>query len=671
VLAAPHLILLLVPAVLVGWLGATHVAPARLLDRSLVALVVAGAQVQAAALVLAAAGAVSAGPALVLAGVVTVAALLWARRTGWERLRWAVPPLRPGAIVAVGGLAVVLALSIRVGFDPGRSLHFETNHYHLAAVAHFAQGEPLGNLPFQNPSVFTAANPAGTEAVAALISTATGSDRLIYGWTFPASLLLAAVAGGVVARELGGRAGTGGVAVGALFVAPLAVIGVHSLANDLVAAAAVTAALALVLVARRQGARQGWLLGVAGLALGLAMGAKYTAFAAAGLIAVASLLVGHGRAVGWLVPGPVLLAGPWLLRNAAAFGNPLYPLRVAVGGREILPGGSGPHDAVKAPLGAEVLRGRGDTLDVWTDLVRFLCWPFVVATLLGLVVAVPLRPGRRRQALAVVVVGVGLVLAYAATPYTGGGDPPSITLLGSNLRYALPALLVGTVTLCAVLPRRLAPLAAGLLAAWSAWAAVTRPMRADLELTAKDLAVGLAAGVVAGALLTWRERPPIAAPAATRWVGATAVAAVLVALVAGTGGPAVPTPLEASVTRALAQAASPGAAARPPGAGDGDTPDVAVLGEEDLRSIVGRDLERGLVQVTDPAEPAPWTAAELDRAVESTPSPVLVIGPDPGIPEGYAPPPGWCTADASGGTSLLVRESVVDGDAACGGAGSG
>jgi hypothetical protein len=671
VLAAPFLILLLVPAALVGWLVATHVAPPRLLDRSLVALVVAGAQLQAVALVLAASGTVSAGPAMALSGAVTLAALVWARRTGWERLRWAVPPLRGGAIVAVGALAVVLALSIRVGFDPSRSLHFETNHYHLAAVAHFAQGEPLGSLPFQNPSVFTAANPAGTEAVAALISTATGSDRLIYGWTFPASLLLAAVAGAVIARELGGRASTAGIAVSALFVAPLAVIGVHSLANDLAAAAAVTAALALVLVARGPGARQGWLLGVAGLAVGLAMGAKYTAFAAAGLIAVASVLVGHGRAIGWLVPGPLVLAGPWLLRNVAAFGNPLYPLRVAVGGREILPGGSGPHDAVKAPFGAEVLRGRGDTLDVWADLVRFLCWPFVAATLLGLVLAVPLRADRRRRALAVVVVGAGLILAYAATPYTGGGDPPSVTLLGSNLRYALPALLVGTVTLCAVLPHRIAPLAAGLLATWSAWAAVTRPMRPDLELDAKDLAVGVAAGVVAGALLAWRERPAVARPAATRWVGATAVAGVLVALVAGTGSPSAPSALEADVARALTHTARPGGVAGTPGAAAHGAPGVAVLGEEDLRSIVGPDLERGLVQLTPPAAAAPWTAEELDRAVEQSPAPVLVIGPDPGIPDGYEPPPGWCPAAAEHGTTVHVRASALDEDAVCGGAASG
>jgi len=77
----------------------------------------------------------------------------------------------------------------------------------------------------------------------------------------------------------------------------------------------------------------------AGLCLGLAGACKYTAMAmvTAGLPLAHLLVSGHGwrRRVALLLPlvlGALLTAGPWLVRNAAFTGNPVYPFAFSLFG---------------------------------------------------------------------------------------------------------------------------------------------------------------------------------------------------------------------------------------------------------------------------------------------------------------------------------------------------
>ena len=136
-------------------------------------------------------------------------------------------------------------------------------------------------------------------------------------------------------------------------------------------------------------------MAAAGVALGLGLGTKYTAFVGAALVVVLALVVGHGRRTLWLAPGAIALAAPWLLRNLLRFGNPLYPQPIRVAGIEVFSGGSGPYDRYSGTVLGHLTAHRADAIDVWLDLIVRLCWPIAGAALLGAVLVIPL--GRRRD----------------------------------------------------------------------------------------------------------------------------------------------------------------------------------------------------------------------------------------------------------------------------------
>jgi 4-amino-4-deoxy-L-arabinose transferase-like glycosyltransferase len=659
-LGVAHLMALVAATAGCAWWASRRLAGSDPLERAVVASLVALAIPQAVGIVLGAAGLLRPVPTIVALVALSVAVVVDLRR------RPAAPAARegqgPGAVTLVALLlaTTALALSLRVGFDAGRSLHFETQHYHVAAVEHFRDGGTIWTLPFQNPSVFTSANPSGNELTSAILSFATGSDRLIYGWIHPTSTILVMLGAGLLARELGGRPEAGAVAALAVALCPLAIISVHSLANDLVPVAGLVTALALVLRARSPGAHPA-LLACAGLALGLGMGSKYTAFVGAALVVLAAVIAGHARRTVWLAPGMVALAGPWLLRNALELGNPVYPQRLRVAGVELFEGGSGPYDELSGTVLAHLVHRRNEAIDLWLDLIRMFCWPLAITAVLGAGLVLLRRRGvDPRCRLAAGLVAVGLIVAYLVTPYTGGGIPPIIDVMGSNLRYALAALVVGSVVLAAVLPR---PVDLGValgLVAWSVWRSFERPMRPDLELTTPVVAVGLAAAMVAAVAVaeTFALHPSARGRAAPRPSIRLALGAVApVALVAGTvvidGGQASePRPLEVAVARAVALAGA-----------DPTDAKVGVIGVTDLLSVVGPELERRPEQVTDPRATAPLSARELDEAVMSSDAPVLVLGvDDPAIPDGYVPPPSaWCPTESIAGTTVFVRDdSCID-----------
>ncbi len=652
-----HLVVLVLAVGATGWWASRRLAGPDLLDRALAAALAAFTVPQVVGLALGSVGLLRPVPTtLALVALIAVLALDL-RRGAAASIRWT--PAATPLVVALVVSAAALAVSLRLGFDASRSLHFETQHYHLAAVVHFRDGGTIWTLPFQNPSVFTSANPSGSELTSAILSFATDSDRLVYGWIHPASGALAVLGAAALARELGGRAVAGAVAGLAVVVCPLAAISVHSLANDLVPVAGLVMAASLVLRARAPGAHRA-ALPLAGVALGLAMGSKYTAFAGAALVVVGALVVGHRRRVLWLAPGILALAGPWLLRNALELGNPLYPQRVRLAGVEVFEGGTGPYDELSGTVLAHLAHRRSDAIDLWFDLIRLLCWPLLIAAVLGAVLVVPLRrrvdlPG----ALAAGILAAGLIGAYLVTPYSGGGIPPLVSVMGSNLRYVLPALLVGAAVLAAVLPRP-ADLAVPMgLVAWSAWRWFERPMRPDLDLDAPAVALALASAVIVG--LSLIDVQPGARRGVLRSAPATAVVASgavigLAACAVLVDGPRTtdpPRPLEVAVTRAVAQA--------------GDDPtdaEIGVIGVTDIRSVAGAELERRPAQVTDPRAAAPLSPEELDREVAETEADVLVIGrEDPAIPEGYVPPPEvWCAAESAADADVFLRD---DGTVPC------
>jgi hypothetical protein len=79
-----------------------------------------------------------------------------------------------------------------------------------------------------------------------------------------------------------------------------------------------------------------------GIALGLMLATKYTALMA---LPALLLMVDAPRRAGWTwrrygvaLALVLVVAGPWYLRNLIAYGNPVYPIRVTLAGKTILPG---------------------------------------------------------------------------------------------------------------------------------------------------------------------------------------------------------------------------------------------------------------------------------------------------------------------------------------------
>src|SRR3954452_8253745 len=209
---------------------------------------------------------------------------------------------------------------------------------------------------------------------------------------------------------------------------------------------------------------------LAGLGLGVAFGTKWygvsTVVAVLGVWAVGALLARRPwrRVLAQLaaLSGFVAAAGGfWLLRNLVESANPLFPVKVSLGGLTLF---DAPSDAVRARGGFTIAHYAGDV-----DVVRHYIVPawertyglagaLLAAGVAGAVVAAFLRQ-RRHQAVdgrvvAIAVAVVALFVVYAITPFSALGPEGRPLQVDANARYFLPALLMAA-ALCAWLAGRL------------------------------------------------------------------------------------------------------------------------------------------------------------------------------------------------------------------------
>lgn len=295
--------------------------------------------------------------------------------------------------------------------------------------------------------------------------------------------------------------------------------------NDVVAAALVLSAVALLVsgwAARRAAeprqdvspglGMEPMALAMAGLAAGLAVGTKLTVLAtAAALTAVVVLLAANGArlraALTWMLP---LLAGGsfWYLRNLIAVGNPLPQVQhlgpLALPGPERLqtarPDFPIVHYATDATVWSHYF--RPGLHEAFGDL-----WPLVLAAAIGGgVLAIMLR-GKLLLRLLGGAALFGLA-AYLVTPLSAAGEQGAPVAFAINIRFAIPALVIGLALL--PLGRGLDGRRAGwgLLAALLALLVVTD--RADAVLRQPERAFGalvalLAVLVPAGLLFASRR----------------------------------------------------------------------------------------------------------------------------------------------------------------------
>jgi hypothetical protein len=430
----------------------------------------------------------------------------------------------PGPIallVMVGVIAVVVAhwgLTIDSAVDRG-IFNFDSLWYHMPFAADIAQSHSVLGLHHFETVFTTWFYPENSELLHGvgilLIHRDTLSLFLNLGW-----LAIALLAAWVIGRPYG-RGHLSVVAVAILLECHTLVVREPGAAkDDLATAAPLLAAIAILVTAwstrsGEEGERSlplGWPLAAAGLAVGLAAGTKFTVFAIAAALTFAVLaLAPSGRrlraAAWWFVPA-LAAGGFWYLRNLIAAGNPL-PV-VAHLGPITLPHPEGLHTLRPDFSIAHYATDTG----VWSGYFapglhdQFgLLWPLVVAgAVAGAVLA--LVRGRDRVVRCAGAVALFGMAAYLFTPLSAAGADGAPVAFSINVRYVVPAMLIGLAVL--PLPRFLdgRRAQAALLAALVAVLVVTDRSDAVLRDPSRVFGAALAALVVLvpAALLALRAR---------------------------------------------------------------------------------------------------------------------------------------------------------------------
>lgn len=359
---------------------------------------------------------------------------------------------------AVIGLAVAFSVTGVVVALSRSTVDYDTLNYHLPNAIHFVTTGSVWGLPITVPPFATNAYPGNGELLGAWLMLPTHSPALALLEPVPfAALCILGVA--LTAKRLGGSPYLGAGAALAIVGSPTFYIWVDSMLTDFAGGAGLITGLALMLPKGSAGRRR-WLV-LAGLAVGLSLGAKDTA-AGPALVAVC-LVAGLGargrrwREVAIFVVAVAMPSAIWYVRDWIALGNPVFPAGVKVFGHTVFTGLIGFATRYEAPLSYHLVHLDGGALHVWVDGVRNFLGPIIVLSVAASIVAVVGGVRRRDRALgAVAVVAVMWSIAYAITPTTGGGLAGNPVLITAQLRYDLPALLVGSALAAVVLRRWLA-----------------------------------------------------------------------------------------------------------------------------------------------------------------------------------------------------------------------
>jgi hypothetical protein len=370
-------------------------------------------------------------------------------------------------LMTVGVVAVVFAhwgLTAKDALDRG-IFNFDSLWYHMPFAVEMAQSHSVTGLHYTETVFTNWFYPQNSELLHAVGVILTERDTLSlflnFGW-----LAIAFLAAWCIGRPYG----RGHLCV----IAAAVVLECHTLVvrepgaakNDLVAAALLLAAIAILISAWARRVERGpgngpaalepgWALAAAGLAVGLAAGTKVTALAMAAALTAAVLGLAAGRrreaAVWWFVPA-LAGCGYWYLRNLIVAGNPLpqvesigpfalpHPERLQSG----RPDFSIAHYATDTGVWREYF-GPG------LEQAFGALWPLVLAGALGGALLAMLRGRDRMVRWSGGVAIVGL-LAYLFTPLSASGAEGEPVGFAINIRFAIPALLAGIALLPLALP---------------------------------------------------------------------------------------------------------------------------------------------------------------------------------------------------------------------------
>lgn len=380
-------------------------------------------------------------------------------------------------------------------------LNFDTLWYHMPFAAGFAQTGSVTGIHFTQADPITAYYPANSELVHAVGITALHGDFLS-----PLMSLLWLAIGLLGAWCLGlrWRVAPQTLAAGCLvFGLPvLSATQPGEAFNDIAGLAMLLAGLALIVSA--EGGLRAQFAG--GLAVGFALGTKYTFLVPAAVVLVAvPLFAERGRRLrhlGAIAAAIGLTGGWWYLRNLIDVGNPLG-LRVHLGPLAL----PGPRSPVADSLQQTVLSELEHTA-LWGSrfapgLAHALgpLWPLLLATYL-VVVVLALRVGSdwRIRTLALCAVAGGA--AYLIFPTGATALQQGTSLFEVNLRYATPAIAIA-ILLLPVVVRERAPACLGVLAPAMLVVLLAAQFEHQLWPTQPTRHVAFLAGTAVAAAATW------------------------------------------------------------------------------------------------------------------------------------------------------------------------
>ena len=338
-----------------------------------------------------------------------------------------------------------------VGFDAAGA--------YLPTAARWIQEGSIWQMADWVPNAFYGSGPGNGSLVVASTILPWDNDFLAHLAMYP-FVVLFAVALYALARELGATWAVAALLGTMVSAAP--VIVQHGLSEGLldpVMYSTLAAGVLFLVRHARTGARTDLVL--AGLALGLCFGTKfygYTSVAAVVAVWIAARLacrVGPARvARETLTVGLLVLAagGIWMIRNWLETGNPLMPVRIELLGTTIF---DAPPDPQR-PLFGFTLLGYADDPGIWVDTLAHqfriaVGWSLILLGA-GVAAAAALLVARRRgggdgpsDRVAWALLGGTLLLVavYAATPYTAAGPEGDPVAAAINVRYGIPAAILG------------------------------------------------------------------------------------------------------------------------------------------------------------------------------------------------------------------------------------
>lgn len=463
------------------------------LERVLVAAVLGAATVVAQTLLLALVGLGSSPVVLTLAAGVTwlaARALLpdpavrpvdeFARATAS-----APAAMRLGVGVAAGALLALVFFFLR---HP--ALGIDGTAYHLPEIVNWVHSGRPGAEVQPSEDFPTGAYPLTHEI---LLAWSMGLSRSFVpiALATPAMLALLAAAGWMGLRRLGVAAAVAALAILAVVVSPSIVGSLNSPKNDLAALTWLVVAAALCVLAVRRPP----LLAVAILAAGLSLGTKTTTAPLVVMVLAGALYLSRRRGVplparGLLVAASVAavaVGGVWYLRNLIAHGSPLWPLLTTPW--------SDPAPEALSRLTTSFVDRPIASLEGRTGAYADGLAGGLILLTAGMLAWLLAR--RRAVVLASVATAVA-TLAWLCAPYTGLATDAYVDLSLYVIRYLMPAVSAGAVTLALASRdggrRGIVAIAALVLAAaWSTLASLG--LGYPLMPSARLLGAGALAGV--------------------------------------------------------------------------------------------------------------------------------------------------------------------------------